>query len=186
MNLIFQAAKEVADFMAERGWKFCLIGGLAVEHWGEPRATLDADFTVLSGFDNEEDFIKPILERFESRIPNGEEFALTRRVLLVRTQNGTGVDISLGATPFESDMIEHAPILELAPGIQIPCCTAEDLLVMKLVAGRPKDMNDANTIVARQQSLDVKYIRMRIDEMCKLSGSREIMDRAQTIFKGML
>ena len=43
MNGLFETAREVSDFMTERGWKFCLIGGLAVQHWGEPRTTLDAD-----------------------------------------------------------------------------------------------------------------------------------------------
>lgn len=186
MNKIFQAAQEISDFMTERKWKFCAIGGVALQLWGEPRATLDADFTLLAGFGNEEDFIRPILARFESRIPSGEEFALARRVLLIWTSNGTGVDIALGAMPFESDMIERASIFEMAHGIRIPCCTAEDLLVMKLVAGRPKDMHDAKTIVARQQSLDVEYLKTRLEEMCELSSSREVMERAQSILKGKL
>jgi hypothetical protein len=39
MNALFEAAKEVADFMKARRWKFCVIGGLAVQRWGEPRLT---------------------------------------------------------------------------------------------------------------------------------------------------
>jgi len=34
MNAIFAAAKEVCDFMKKRRWKFCVIGGLAVQRWG--------------------------------------------------------------------------------------------------------------------------------------------------------
>ncbi len=54
MNAIFTAAKEVCDFMKARRWKFCVIGGLAVQRWGEPRLTQDADLTLLTGFEHEE------------------------------------------------------------------------------------------------------------------------------------
>ena len=56
MNALFQAVREVADFMDARGWKYCLIGGLAVQRWGEPRATLDADITLLADFGDEEKY----------------------------------------------------------------------------------------------------------------------------------
>ncbi len=49
MNALFTAAKEVCDFMQARRWKFCVIGGLAVHRWGEPRLTQDADLTLLTG-----------------------------------------------------------------------------------------------------------------------------------------
>lgn len=38
MNLVFQAADTLQQLLRERGWGFCFIGGLAVQHWGEPRA----------------------------------------------------------------------------------------------------------------------------------------------------
>jgi hypothetical protein len=41
MNPLYQAAQDVCGFMAGRGWSFCLIGGLAVVRWGEPRMTQD-------------------------------------------------------------------------------------------------------------------------------------------------
>ena len=48
MNRLFEAAKEVADFMTEREWRFCVIGGLAVVCWGEARFTQDADIALLT------------------------------------------------------------------------------------------------------------------------------------------
>ncbi len=50
MNALFEAAKEVCDFMKARHWEFCVIGGLAVQRWGELRTTLDADLTLFTGF----------------------------------------------------------------------------------------------------------------------------------------
>lgn len=58
MNRVFQAAKEICAFMTERHWKFCLIGGLAVQRWGEPPTTMDVGFIVLTGIDREEEYIR--------------------------------------------------------------------------------------------------------------------------------
>lgn len=50
-------AREVQDFLEDRRWRFCFIGGLSVQRWGEPRLTRDIDLSVLTGFGREEEFI---------------------------------------------------------------------------------------------------------------------------------
>jgi hypothetical protein len=57
VNELFTAAREVGDFMKARQWEFCVIGGLAVQCWGEPRLTRDADLTLLTGFGEEERYV---------------------------------------------------------------------------------------------------------------------------------
>ena len=88
MNDMFAAAKEVCNFMQECQWGFCIIGGLAVIRWGEPRLTQDADLTLLTGFGEEEQYARKLLNHFEGRLKNALEFALTNRVLLIRASNG--------------------------------------------------------------------------------------------------
>ena len=61
MNAIFAAAKEVADFMQARGWEYCIIGGLAVQRWGELRTTRKPlrsvrNSTAARSFDNSNRF----------------------------------------------------------------------------------------------------------------------------------
>ena len=91
MNALFIAAKEVADFMKARRWKFCVIGGLVVQRWGEPRLTQDADLTLLTGFGDEESFVDALLAHFVSRREGAREFALINRVLLLTAENGAPV-----------------------------------------------------------------------------------------------
>ena len=69
MNALFVAAKEVCDFMAGKNWKYCLIGGLAVQRWGESRSTQDADLTLLTGFGQEERFARDLLSHFQGSRP---------------------------------------------------------------------------------------------------------------------
>jgi hypothetical protein len=54
MNDLFEVARQLQEFCDSRGWRSCFIGGLAVQRWGEPRVTRDADLTVLAGFGHEE------------------------------------------------------------------------------------------------------------------------------------
>jgi len=37
VNLLFEAAAEISRFFSDRNWRYCVIGGLALQRWGEPR-----------------------------------------------------------------------------------------------------------------------------------------------------
>ncbi len=43
---LFQAVKQVQEFLEHEGWSFMVVGGLAVAVWGRVRATLDVDISV--------------------------------------------------------------------------------------------------------------------------------------------
>ncbi len=110
MNPLFEAGFEFQDFMKEKNWPFCFIGGLAVIRWGEMRMTQDIDLCLKSGFGNEEMYVNELLARFETRITGAFDFALTNRVLLLSASNGVSVDVSLSGLPFEKQMIERASL----------------------------------------------------------------------------
>lgn len=183
MNGLFEAAQEVSDFMTEREWKFCLIGGLAVQHWGEPRTTLDADFTLLTGWGEEASYVKTLLGRFESRISDAHDFALSRRILLLKATNGTDIDVALGALPFEEIMIDRSVAIKFGPGIFLPCCTAEDLFIMKAFAGRPRDWQDARGVYVRKGTLDVNYILHHLTALCELRDDKETLERVKRLLE---
>ncbi len=88
-----------------------------MQRWGEPRTTMNADGTLLTGWGEEEACVTALLERFESRITDGHAFALSRRVVLVRASNGRNVDIALGTLPFETEMVQRAIPTALATGL---------------------------------------------------------------------
>lgn len=48
MNPLLDAALQLQQFCQRQNWQFCYIGGLAVQRWGEPRLTQDADMTLLT------------------------------------------------------------------------------------------------------------------------------------------
>ena len=184
MNAIYIAAKEVADFMQAHAWKFCVIGGLAIQRWGEPRLTRDADLTLLTGFGEEERFADVLLERFQGRRPDARSFALINRVLLLRASNGTDVDVSFGALNFEVSMLKRASPFEFDAGVVLSTCSAEDLFVMKAFASRSKDWQDARGIAVRQgKILNKSYILRHLTSLCELKETPEIVEDARRILE---
>ena len=185
MNALFAAAKEVCDFMKARRWKFCVIGGLAVQRWGEPRLTRDADLTLLTDFGEEETFADALLDQFEGRRPDARAFSLVNRVLLIRASNGKDVDVSFGALDFEIAMLKRATPFAFADGVTLPTCSAEDLFVMKAFAAREQDWLDARGIAVRQgQNLNKSYILKHLTDLCDLKETPEIVLKARRILEG--
>lgn len=160
MTALLEAARDVLDWLDRRSWRSCLIGGLAVQRWGEPRLTNDADVTVLVDLGLEERFIDEVLREFAPRRPDARVFALRYRVLLVETAGGAPLDLALGTTGFECETLERASTWTVQPGLTLFTCSAEDLVVHKSVAARPRDIADIEGIVIRQfDRLDVGLVR---------------------------
>jgi hypothetical protein len=177
---VIRAATEVQSLCEAQGWRYCFIGGLALQRWGEPRETVDVDLTLLTGFGNEERFVEVLLGRFEARIENAAEFALTRRVLLLRAPSGVGLDIALGGLPFEECAAARSSEFTFPGGEKIRTCSAEDLIVMKAFAARAKDWIDVEGIIIRQTgNLDWSYIRNQIKPLIELKGAPEILEELE-------
>lgn len=131
MITLFEAARDLQSFCEARGWRSCFIGGLAVQRWGQARVTRDIDVTLITGFGGETPFVEALLGAYAPRISNAGEFALRSRVLLLQTPGGVGIDISLGALPFEELVVQRATPYEFAPGLDLRTCSGEDLIVLK-------------------------------------------------------
>ena len=116
MTSLFGAAFEVQAFLASHQWKFCMIGGIAVLRWGEPRFTRDVDISLFTGFGTEPDFIAPILaSQYKSRIASPLEFAIRNRVLLLESPDEVPIDIALAGLPYERGIVERSSFFEFEP-----------------------------------------------------------------------
>lgn len=178
MNPLFAAASHVDELCRTQGWPFCLIGGLAVLRWGEPRVTRDVDVTIVTGFGGEEPVIAAVLRRFTSRIDRPVEFARQNRVLLLRDGNGVPIDVALGGLPFEERAAQRASPYAFEEGLRLSTCSAEDLIVMKVFAGRDGDWADVIGIASRQRgALDEGVIWSELPTLLEVKGDRVAGDR---------
>jgi len=179
---VLEAAKQVQGLCERESWRFCFIGGVAVQRWGEPRLTQDVDLTLLTGFGTEEPYVDTLLAGLSPRRDDAREFALTHRVLLLRTPAGVDVDIALAAFPFEERSVDRASDWSWTRGSSLVTCSAEDLIVHKVFAGRDRDWADVEGILVRQHSkLDLNLARTELGPLLELKEQEEAMGKLETL-----
>ncbi len=181
---VLEAAREVQAFLEQNHARFCFIGGLAVQRWGQPRYTKDADLSLLTDFVEDEKWADLLLACFAPRYADARKFALQRRVLLLHASNGTDLDISLGGLPFEKNCITRATPWHFEDGSNLLTCSAEDLVVHKAFANRPQDWVDIGSIIARQgPALKQSLILRELGPLAALKEEPEIVSRLEQLLK---
>ena len=161
-----------------------IIGGVAASLLGRPRLTRDIDALVLLDSKVWADFLNAGIKfGFVSRLPDSLQFAEKARVLLVRHEHsGIDVDISFGALPFEEEAIRHAVMVEVG-GIEIPLPTPEDLVIMKAIAHRSRDLSDIESILDATPELDIKRILQLVTEFSDVLEMPEILSDLKRILR---
>jgi hypothetical protein len=184
VNPILETALEIQSFCRTRRWRFCLIGGIAVQRWGEPRLTQDVDLSVLSGFGSEPEFVDALLASYRGRLPDAREFALRHRVVLLEAATGVPVDVSLGGIPFEEGVVERSSGWDVGADEPLVTCSAEDLVVLKAFAGRTKDWLDVEGIAVRQAArLNVALVLRELAPLLELKEDALSLPRLRAILE---
>jgi hypothetical protein len=183
VNALFAAGAGAQAFCTARGWQCCVIGGLAVQRWGDPRQTRDVVLTLLTGLGGEERFIDPILSHYVGRFPEARQMAIERRVLLVETADGVPIDIALGGLPFEARVIARSTSFDVGPGVVLVMCSAEDLVVLKAFADRMQDWLDIEGIIVRQgASLDRSLVLQELGPLLELKEDPQAQVTLRRLF----
>lgn len=178
-------APDVASFIAAIGRRlhagripFMLIGGQAVLLHGRPRLTEDIDITL--GLDPAAWLtirqactdlqLDPLPQQLEAFVK--ETFVLPAR----HAPTGLRVDFIFSTTPYERHAIARAVRVDVG-GELVPFATAEDLIIHKLFAGRPRDLEDVVGVMRRSgDRLDWRYLETWIAEFAKVPGREQMPD----------
>jgi len=182
---LFATAGKIQEKLARAGFRFCFIGGLALQRWGEPRYTRDIDLTLLCPFGEEASVAARIAQLISPRLADAVEFARESRVFLGAAGDGTPVDIALGGIDFEVRCVERATPFEFSAGLSLVTCSAEDLVVMKAFAGRGQDWVDIEGIVARRgPALDWASIDRELEPLLALKDPTASRERLAALRRG--
>jgi hypothetical protein len=151
---------DLGVFLDSQGAPFAIIGGIAVALHGEPRHTMDVDAVIDVTLERAVALLH-VLEgsSFEPLFPDAAAVVRASCILPLRHRaTGVTVDLAVGLSGFEQQLIARARRLP-AGGATVPVATAEDLIVLKLIAGRPRDVDDVRGIVSKQaDTLDWNYL----------------------------
>lgn len=138
-----------------------IIGGIAVIAHGVPRHTDDVDATIRAeGLDLDQLFAALAREHIIPRIPDAEEFARTRQVLLLRHDPANvDIEVSLAWLPFEIEALSRAKKVDLGDTTAL-VALPEDLLIYKAVAFRERDRGDIQRLL-ELHSDDIDLTRVK-------------------------
>ncbi len=178
-----EALQRVFDYFGGRGM---VIGGIAASLMGMPRLTVDIDAVMLLSIQDLPSLFQTAKEQgLEPRIDNAEEFARRHRVLLLRhVPTDIPVDISLGMLPFEIEAVERS-VKHSIGDVRFNVPTPEDLIILKAVAHRPKDLLDIQAIIENHPDLDRSRIEYWVKEFAQTLEIPEIWDDIASILNNL-
>jgi hypothetical protein len=116
---------------------------------------------------------------FTPRLADAVAFARDRQVVLVRHESsGVPCDLSLAGLPFEREAIRRGELIDWA-GVVLPVVQTDDLVIYKLVASRPRDLDDAERLLLMHGAhLDVRRI---VDTVEEFAAALEDPERIETL-----
>ncbi|HXG65195.1 MAG TPA: nucleotidyl transferase AbiEii/AbiGii toxin family protein [Blastocatellia bacterium] len=173
---LLQALKDLAAWLEDQQVRGAVIGGVAASLLGRPRATRDVDAVILLDSTKLEAFLAAGRQfGFSPRLSDAIPFAQRNRVLLATHEpSKTQVDLSLGILPFEEETVARATIISISD-VSFPVVTPEDLIIMKAIARRPRDMADIESVLDAHPNIDTDRIRYWVGQFAQVLESPEIL-----------
>jgi len=176
MTKLEAALLEISGLLEELAIPYMLIGGLAVTVWGEARATLDADFSLWVEPEKLRSTVEQICARLHPIPSQPLSFVQNSRVLPVIASGGVRADLVFASLPKEREVIARAKAKTIQ-GKDVRVVSVEDLIWMKLISERPKDIDDARHLLRRHAgSLDRGYLEPIVTELAGSFARADILE----------
>jgi predicted nucleotidyltransferase len=150
---------------------YMIIGGQAVLLHGEPRLTRDIDVTLGVDTSRLGGLLDAVREAAFRPLPEDiPRFVRNTMVLpVVDEESGVRVDFIFSFTPYEQEAIARAGTVAIG-GQGVRFASAEDVIIHKIFAGRPRDLEDVRSILLRNPEIDSRYVT---DWLKQFDASRE-------------
>jgi len=159
MENLLQSIVALQQRLSNAGIPSVVIGGVAVAAWGEPRVTRDVDLKVQLERGDADRLLTVLAPDYVSLLPDPRQALQKQAMIFVQDTLGTRLDLLLADTPYDVVAIQRGRDVELQPGVAVRVCSPEDLVIYKLISTRPRDHEDAQSVIRRQgSSLDDDYV----------------------------
>jgi hypothetical protein len=104
-------------------------------------------------------------------------------MLLRHEPSGVDLDVSLAWLPFELDAIGRSEVIDYA-GVSIRIPRPDDLVIYKLVAARPRDLDDVERLLLLHgPALDVRRIVATVREFADALEDTGRLDALERLLK---
>ena len=157
--------KRVARELKKASIPYMVIGGQAVLLYGEPRLTRDIDVTLGIGV-NELARIKKILPAMGLKVLVKDDREFVQRTMVLPTKDKESeirVDFIFSFSPYERQAIGKARDIKVGR-TQVKFASLEDVVIHKVISGRPRDFEDIKSILVKNPKYDSDYISRWLKE----------------------
>jgi len=175
-----RALADVARVLKTLEAPSAIIGGIAVIAWGHPRFTADIDCAVAAPIEGLNELFEAFeCAGFEPRTEDALSFAKENLVVLLRhRKTGIAVDVSIAQLEFEQRALSRS-VNRPFGALQIPVPPITDLLIYKLIAGRPKDHEDVSALLSVARGIDSDRIDTTLAQFDELLDTDRRADWAR-------
>ncbi len=151
--------KKIAVVLDNLKIPYMIIGGQAVLLYGEPRLTKDIDITLGMGIDGIEKVKRAAQDlNFRILVDNPEDFTMETMVLpVIDDKTGVRIDFIFSFSMYEKQALKRSVDIEF-DNIKVKFASCEDLIIHKIIAGRPRDIEDVKAILLKNPDYDIMYI----------------------------
>lgn len=168
--MIERLLARLAKALAAQRIPYMIIGGQAVLFYGYPRLTQDVDLTL--GVDPEAvPAILAVCRKAQLTPLVKDPHAFVRATHVLPAQDRASrlrVDLVFSNTPYEHQAIRRARRVRVGRAT-VSIASLEDLIIHKLVAGRPVDVEDVRVLMTRRRrNADLRYIRRWLKQFVAL------------------
>lgn len=179
------AAAEVLKALAgvlPRWGDWYLFGAQAIVAYGVPRLSADVDVTLRLIPDAPERLVTDLRAAgFDPRVSDPEFVRRARVLPFVHAATAMPVDVVLAGSGLEDDFLSRVRWLDIE-GVSVPTLEPADLIIAKVLAGRPKDIEDARGLWrARGKEIDTTRIESVLRLLEEALGQSDLIPVWSTI-----
>lgn len=162
---------------------YMVIGGQAVLLYGEPRLTRDIDITLGVGADHLDRLLRAIEQIPLKPLPEDTSTFVRQTMVLPALEETTGirVDFIFSFTRYETQAIKRGNKVKIL-GQDVCFASVEDLIIHKIFAGRPRDIEDVRVVMLKNPGIDIRYVEGWLKEFDSASDGRIFLRTFQSLF----
>lgn len=168
---------KISRVLDKNSLPYMIIGGQAVLLYGDPRLTRDIDITIGVGIDELSQLLDIIKKIDLLPLPeNIVSFVEKTFVLPVKDiKTNIRVDFIFSQTSYEKQAIERVNRVNFKNRI-VRFASLEDVIIHKIFAGRPRDLEDVKSVLAKNPGFDKNYIIKWLEEFDISMGQSKFTD----------
>jgi hypothetical protein len=186
MNPLKFQLQQLVKLMKDAKVNYAVLGGVAVSIYGEPRLTFDIDVSLLLDKDKMDVFLKKAKKFGFLPLPsNIKGFVKATGVIPMRFFKNkiTGrCNFIIAQNALEYLCIKRGRFRKIY-SVKVRLISPEDLVIHKITSQRPRDLEDVQGILIRQEGkLDIKYITHWLKKIAEINHKPELLK----LFKNLL